>query len=86
MLLFTDACQRLKEVLSVIEFFDDEELDEADELREILNHYHIRSLMQVKRIPIQNTGSSLTLAKMLRAEKRKQQAKMHKKKLSTIIK
>ena len=32
------------------------------------------------------TGSSLTLAKMLRAEKRKQQAKMHKKKLSAIIK
>ena len=33
------------------------------------------------------TGSSLTLAKMLRAEKRKQQAKMQKKKkLSTIIK
>ena len=50
MRLFTDACQRLKEVLSVIEFFDDEEIDEADELREILNHYHIRSLMQVKRI------------------------------------
>ena len=33
-----------------------------------------------------NTDSSLTLAKMLRAEKSKQQAKMHKKKLSTIIK
>ena len=32
------------------------------------------------------TGSSLTLAKMLRADKRKQQAKMHQKKLLTIIK
>ena len=32
------------------------------------------------------TGSSLTLAKMLMVEKRKQQAKMHQKKLSTIIK
>ena len=53
MLLFTDACQRLKEVLSVIEFFDDEEIDEADELREILNHYHIRSLMQVKKIKVE---------------------------------
>ena len=51
--LFSDACQRLKEVLSVIEFFDDEEIDEADELREILNHYHIRSLMQVKRIKVE---------------------------------
>ena len=52
-ILFSDACQRLKEVLSVIEFFDDEEIDEADELREILNHYHIRSLMQVKRIKVE---------------------------------
>ena len=32
------------------------------------------------------TGFSLTLANMLRAEKRKQLAKMHQKKLSTIIK
>ena len=43
----SDACQRLKEVLSVIEFFDEEEIDEVDELREILNHYHLRTLLQV---------------------------------------
>lgn len=43
----SDACQRLKDVLSVIEFFDDEDLDEVEELREILNHYHMRTLLQV---------------------------------------
>ena len=31
----------------MIEFFDEEEIDEVDELREILNHYHLRTLLQV---------------------------------------
>ncbi len=44
----SDACQRLREVLNVIEFFDEEDLDEVEELREILNHYQMRSLLMVR--------------------------------------
>ena len=44
----TDACQKLKDVLSVIDFFDDDEdMDDVDELRDILAHYHMRALLQV---------------------------------------
>ena len=44
----TDACQKLKDVLSVIDFFDDDEdMDDVDELREILAHCHTRALLQV---------------------------------------
>ena len=42
----SDACTRLRDVLNVIEFFDEEDLDEVDELRDILTHYHMRSLLQ----------------------------------------
>ena len=43
-----DACQKLKDVLNVVDFFDDEpDIDEADELREILTHYHMKTLLQV---------------------------------------
>lgn len=43
----TDACQKLKDVLSVIDFFDDDEdMDDVDELRDILAHYHMRALLQ----------------------------------------
>jgi len=42
-----DACQKLKDVLNVVDFFDDEpDIDEADELREILTHYHMKTLLQ----------------------------------------
>ena len=29
---------------------DEEDLDEVDELREILNHYHLRTLLQVRHL------------------------------------
>ena len=44
----TDACQKLKDVLNVVDFFDDDpDIDDVDELREILTHYHMKTLLQV---------------------------------------
>ena len=52
---------------------------------EIFAQYAPLKIIRAERIGTEKspsiTGSSLTLAKMLRAEKRKQQAKMHKKKI-----
>ena len=43
----TDACQKLKDVLNLLDFFDHEDMEEVDELRDILTHYHIKALLQV---------------------------------------
>ena len=58
-----DACQKLKDVLSVIDFFDDDEdmNDEVDELRDILTHCHMRALLQVNSFIIKNGQEGIKL-------------------------
>ena len=40
--------------MNVVDFFDDEpDIDEVDELREILTHYHMKTLLQVRDFQIE---------------------------------